>query len=53
MLWGIDTTTEEGRKAFRAEHDALCEMAPEILKKEDLVRSVQILKEAIKVYNSK
>ena len=30
-------TTEEGRKQFKAEYDALCEMAPELMKKEHLV----------------
>ena len=34
---GIDTTTPEGREQFQAEWDALCEMAPELLRKEDLV----------------
>ena len=37
MLFGMDTTTEEGRKAFKAEYEALCEMAPEVMRKEDLV----------------
>lgn len=37
-LWlGIDTSTEEGRAKFRKEHDILCDLAPEMLKKEDLV----------------
>lgn len=35
--WGIDTTTAEGRAAFKAEWDALAEMAPEIIKKDDIV----------------
>jgi hypothetical protein len=35
--WGIDTTTAEGREAFKAEWDALSEMAPELIKKEDMV----------------
>jgi len=37
LIFGIDTTTEEGRKQFKAEYDALCEMAPELMKKEHLV----------------
>jgi len=37
VIFGIDTTTEEGRKQFREEYNALCELAPEILKKENLV----------------
>jgi len=35
IIFGIDTTTEEGRIAFKKEFDALHEMAPEIIKKED------------------
>jgi hypothetical protein len=35
--WGMDTTTPEGRAAFKAEWDALAELAPEYIKKEDLV----------------
>lgn len=37
VIFGIDTTTEEGREHFKREYDALCELAPEILKKEDMV----------------
>jgi len=37
LIFGIDTTTEEGRRQFKAEYDALCEMAPELMKKEHLV----------------
>merc|ERR1712048_108710 len=36
-IFGMDTTTEEGRAAFRAEYEALAELAPEIVKKEDMV----------------
>jgi hypothetical protein len=35
LIFGMDTTTEEGRAAFKKEYDALCEMVPEIIKKED------------------
>jgi len=35
--FGIDTTTQEGRDAFKAEWDTLAELAPELVKKEDLV----------------
>jgi hypothetical protein len=37
MIFGIDTTTEEGRAQFREEYEALCQLAPEIVKKENLV----------------
>lgn len=37
VIFGIDTTTEEGRLAFKQEYDALCELAPEIIKKEDMI----------------
>lgn len=35
IIFGIDTTTEEGRAQYRAEWDALCELTPELIKKED------------------
>lgn len=35
--FGIDTTTHEGREQFRLEWDTLCELAPELIKKEDLI----------------
>ena len=34
--FGIDTTTPEGRAAFKAEFDALADLAPEIIKKSDM-----------------
>lgn len=37
VLFGMDTTTPEGRAAFKREHDALAELAPEIIKKEDII----------------
>ncbi len=37
MIFGMDTTTEEGRAQFRAEYEALAALAPEIVKMEDLV----------------
>ena len=36
LKFGIDTRTPEGREMFKKEYDALCEMAPELFKKEDL-----------------
>jgi len=36
IIFGIDTTTEEGRAQYKAEWDALCELTPEMIKKEDL-----------------
>lgn len=35
--FGIDTTTPEGRAQFKKEHDALAEMTPEIISKDDCV----------------
>lgn len=35
--WGIDTSTPEGRAQFKEEWDKLAEMAPEIIKKDDIV----------------
>lgn len=37
LIFGIDTSTEEGRKQFQAEFEALAEMAPDLVKKSDLV----------------
>jgi hypothetical protein len=37
LMFGIDTSTEEGRKQFRAEHEALAEMAPELVKKDECI----------------
>jgi len=37
MLFGMDTTTEEGRELYRQEYEALSAIAPEILKKEDMI----------------
>lgn len=37
LAFGIDTTTEEGRKLFKAEFDALREMAPDLVKPEHLI----------------
>jgi hypothetical protein len=37
LIFGIDTSTEEGRAKFKAEFDAFAEIAPEIIKKEDLI----------------
>lgn len=37
LIFGYDTTTPEGREAFKKEWDDICEMAPELLSKDDLV----------------
>jgi hypothetical protein len=37
VVFGMDTSTPEGRAAFQQEYDILCELAPEIMKKEDIV----------------
>lgn len=36
MIYGMDTTTEEGRAAYKAEYDYISEMAPQIVRKEDM-----------------
>ena len=33
----MDTSTPEGAAAFKKEYEDLCEMAPEIIKKEDMI----------------
>lgn len=35
--FGIDTTTEEGRAQFKAEYDAICQIAPELLRPENML----------------
>lgn len=37
LVFGIDTTTEEGRELFRKEYEAISDLAPEIIRKEDIV----------------
>lgn len=37
VIFGMDTSTEEGRAAYKAEYDTLAELAPEIIKKEDII----------------
>lgn len=37
IIFGIDTSTPEGREQFKKEWDTLCELAPEILKKDDII----------------
>lgn len=37
MIFGMDTTTEEGRKLFEKEYLALAECCPEVLDKDDLI----------------
>merc|ERR1711957_837583 len=36
IVFGMDTATEEGRAAFRAEYEILAELSPEIIKMENL-----------------
>jgi hypothetical protein len=36
-MFGMDTTTPEGRELFEKEYYALAEMAPEIVKKDEIV----------------
>ena len=37
ILFGMDTRTPEGAAAFKAEYETLCDLAPEIIKREDMV----------------
>ena len=37
IMFGMDTRTPEGQAAFKAEYEKLCELAPEIIKKEDMI----------------
>lgn len=37
MIFGIDTTTEEGRAEWRKEWDLMSQMVPELLPKEDMI----------------
>ena len=37
IIFGLDTTTPEGAAAFKAQYEELCELAPEIVKKQDFV----------------
>lgn len=37
IMFGMDTRTPEGAAAFKAEYETLCELAPEIIKKEDMI----------------
>jgi hypothetical protein len=37
IVLGIDTSTEEGKEAFKREWDAIAEMCPELLSKDDIV----------------
>ncbi len=37
MLFGIDTTTPEGREAFKKEWENMAEMVPELLSKDDII----------------
>jgi len=37
FVFGIDTTTTEGKAQFKKEWDTLAQMAPELIRKEDIV----------------
>ncbi len=37
MIFGMDTTTEEGREAFKKEWEAMCQMVPELVSKDDMI----------------
>jgi len=37
LVFGMDTTTPEGREEFKKEWESMCQMAPELLSKEDMV----------------
>lgn len=37
MIFGMDTTTPEGREQFTKEYEWICTMAPEMFSKEDMV----------------
>lgn len=37
VIFGIDTTTAEGRAKFQQEYDNLAELAPEIIKKDEII----------------
>jgi hypothetical protein len=37
FLFGIDTTTQEGRELFKKEWETACEIVPELLNKYDMV----------------
>ena len=37
MLFGIDTTTPEGREQFKKEWETACEIVPELISKDDMV----------------
>jgi hypothetical protein len=48
LVFGMDTATPEGQAAYRAEYEALCELAPEIIKKEDMVFPHQMAQQVSK-----
>jgi hypothetical protein len=37
VVFGMDTSTPEGRAAFQAEYEVLCDLAPEIMSRENMV----------------
>ena len=37
MIFGMDTTTEEGREAFKKEWEAMCQMVPELGSQDDMI----------------
>jgi len=44
MIFGVDSTTPEGKELFKKEWDSLCEMAPELFSKDDIVYPHEALK---------
>ena len=42
LAFGMDTTTPEGQEEFRKEYEALAEMAPEIIRKEEMLMPHQL-----------
>ena len=44
MIFGIDTTTEEGREEWRKEWELMSQMVPELIPKEDLIYPHEIPK---------
>ena len=42
ILFGLDTSTPEGAEAFKKEYEMLCEMAPELIKREDMILPHQL-----------
>jgi len=45
MIFGIDTTTEEGRAEFKKEWDIMSQMVPELISKEDIIYPHEMAKQ--------